>query len=193
MIGKFLIIPFCLVASMATTMLPHAAHAQGSALEKVAIVDIQRILQEAQAANSIREQFKKLTVELGQKARKIREELKAQEKDLAAKRTILAPERMAQLVNELRERAKTEQATFNQLKRAHDESVKAAMGKVQKVFENVAAEIAQEQSFSIVFRKGSVVLAPKASDITSELLKRLNKKLPEVKVEPLKPKQPKGK
>lgn len=192
MIGKFLIFPFCLAASIAGTVLPQTAHAQGSALGKVAIVDIQRIFQEAQAANSIREQVKKISVVLGQKARKVREELKAQEKDLAAKRTILAPERMAQLVKELRERAKTEQAALNNLRRANDQSVKAALGKVQKAFEKVSAEIVQEKSYAIVFRKGSVVLAPKASDITSEVLKRLNKELPKVKVEQPKPKQPKA-
>ena len=56
------------------------------------------------------------------------------------------------------------------------------MGKIQKVFREVSAQIAKERKLTMVMRKSAVVLSPAKMDITAEVLKRLNQRLPRVAV-----------
>lgn len=83
----------------------HDATAQGSSRMAVAVVDIQKILNESLAAQSIRKQVEAMSKSLGEDVRKARDRLRNDEKDLAGKRAILSPERFAQMRRELGQKA----------------------------------------------------------------------------------------
>ena len=160
----------------------HDAAAQGSSRMAVAVVDIQKILNESLAAQSIRKQVEAMSKSLGEDVRKARDRLRNDEKDLAGKRAILSPERFAQMRRELGKKATDRQRALNDRRRGIDRSFSSAMGKIQKVFREVSAQIAKERKLTMVMRKSAVVLSPAKMDITAEVLKRLNQRLPRVAV-----------
>lgn len=181
MIKPRVFVPLCLAAAMSLAIGSGPTSAQGVG-KSAAVVDIQRILKESMAAKSVRQQVSTMTKRLTEEARKARGELRAAKKDLANKRAILSPERFAQLRRELAQKAKNRQLLLNNSQRGIDRSVSAAMGKIQEVFAKITAEIADERKLIMVFRKTAVVLSPRAMDITADVLKRLDKRMPKVAV-----------
>lgn len=160
----------------------HGASAQSSNRITVGVVDIQKILNESLAAQSVRKQVQAMSKKFGEDARKARDGLRSEERDLAGKRAILSPERFAQMRRELGQKATNRQRSLNNRRRGIDRSLSTAMGKVQTVFREVSAEIAKERKLTMILRKSAVVLSPISMDITAEVLKRLNRRLPKVAV-----------
>ena len=64
------------------------------------------------------------------------------------------------------------------LKKSFDQ----AMDKVQKELLRTVAEVAEESGVGVVLFRSAILIAVKKLDISKEVLQRLNKKLPEVKV-----------
>ena len=56
------------------------------------------------------------------------------------------------------------------------------MDKVQKELLRIVAEVAEETGVGVVLFRSAIVIAVKKLDISKEVLQRLNRKLPEVKV-----------
>ena len=64
------------------------------------------------------------------------------------------------------------------LKKSFDQ----AMDKVQKELLRIVAEVAEESEVGVVLFRSAIVIAVKKLDISKEVLRRLNKKLPDVEV-----------
>ena len=56
------------------------------------------------------------------------------------------------------------------------------MYEVQRALTIIIAELAKEQGFNLVLRQAQIVFADSALNITDEALRRLNARLPSVKV-----------
>ena len=73
---------------------------------------------------------------------------------------------------------KLAQTNNQKLKKSFDQS----MDKVQKELLRIVAEVAEETGAGVVLFRSAIVIAVKKLDISKEVLQRLNKKLPNVKV-----------
>lgn len=157
--------------------MPAAAQVKG-----IAVVDVKRVLSQSLAARDIRKQLQGMTQGLAKRFDKMRQEFRQEEKDLATKRAILAPERFSQLRRELARKAQQRQRELNVKRVAIDRSAAEAMSKVENVFRGIAAEIVEQKKLMMVLRKASIIHAPSTMDITGEVLKKLDRRLPAVKV-----------
>jgi len=153
-----------------------------SADANVAVVDIQKILASAAAANSVRAQVAALTKALGEDARKWQKDIRKEEGDLIAQKPILSAERFNQRREELAQKAKGHQSVFNNRRRQIDTAFGDAMAQIHTVFRQVTEEIAKEKKIQMVFKRSTVVLSPPQMDITDEVLARMDRKLPKVAV-----------
>lgn len=173
---------FCAVLiAVLVTGSPHLATAQ-QGKSSVAFVNIKRILNESQAAVSIRRQVAKMSRSLASDFKRAQQKWRKERKNLVSQRPILSPERFAQRVKEFERRVKSEQATFRRRRDGIDKNLQGAMAKVQGVFAEIAKAIAKRKSISVLFKRSSAVLIAPTLDITPEVLKRLNKRLPSVVV-----------
>ncbi|MDH3921169.1 MAG: OmpH family outer membrane protein, partial [Rhodospirillales bacterium] len=80
-------------------------------------------------------------------------------------------EQVATLQGEVQSRRKGLEKQFNQ-----------GMKQVQKVLVEIARAIAEEREVDLVIEKSAVVLVRPELEITSEVLKRLNRKLSKVEI-----------
>lgn len=170
----------CVAAFAIITMvgsMPVSAQVKG-----IAVVDVKRVLSQSLAARDIRKQLRVMTQGLGRQADKMRQELRQEEKDLATKRAILAPERFAQLRRELARKTQQRRRELGGKRAAIDRSAAEAMGKVENVFRGIAAELVEQKKLMMVLRKASVIHAPSTMDVTGDVLKKLDQRLPTVKV-----------
>ena len=155
-----------------------------SELEPVslAVVDFRGVLAKSEAARNIRSAVDERRRELRKYFLEVETSLRDEQKDLSKKRSIVTAEAFEQRARKLKEKAQSAQKlaqTSNQkLKKSFDQ----AMDKVQKELLGIVAEVAEESGVGVVLFRSAIVIAVKKLDISKEVLQRLNKKLPEVKV-----------
>ena len=155
-----------------------------SELEPVslAVVDFRGVLSKSEAARNIRSVVDEKRQELRKYFLEVENSLRDEQKDLSKKRSIVTAEAFEKRERKLKEKAQSAQKlaqTSNQkLKKSFDQ----AMDKVQKELLRTVAEVAEESGVGVVLFRSAIVIAVKKLDISKEVLKRLNKKLPDVKV-----------
>ena len=155
-----------------------------SELEPVslAVVDFRGVLAKSEAARNIRSAVDEKRQELRKYFLEVENNLRDEQKNLSKKRSIVTAEAFEKRARKLKEKAQSAQKlaqTSNQkLKKSFDQ----AMDKVQKELVRIVAEVAEESGVGVVLFRSAIVIAVKKLDISKEVLMRLNKKLPDVKV-----------
>ena len=148
----------------------------------LAVVDFRGVLAKSNAAVSVRKQ---LDIERGrykEEFANIEKKLRIEQQKLAKQRAIVTAEAFEKRARELKDKAreaqKRAQATNQLLKKSFDQS----MDEVRKHLLKIIAEVAEETGAGVVLFRSAIVIAVKKLEISQEVLKRLNEKLPEVKV-----------
>ena len=178
-------VPILFILSAVLVLQTSFVRAQvSSELEPVslAVVDFRGVLAKSDAARNIRSAVDEKRQELRKYFLEVENSLRDEQKDLSKKRSIVTAEAFEQRARKLKEKAQSAQKlaqTSNQkLKKSFDQ----AMDKVQKELLRIVAEVAEESGVGVVLFRSAIVIAVKKLDISKEVLQRLNKKLPEVKV-----------
>ena len=112
----------------------------------------------------------------------IEKKLRIAQRKLTKQRAIITAEAFEKRARELKDKAKDAQkraqATNQLLKKSFDQS----MDEIRKHLLKIIAEVAEETGAGVVLFRSAIVIAVKKLEISQEVLKRLNKKLPSVKV-----------
>lgn len=148
----------------------------------ILIIDVQRIMRESTAVQSIQEQLQErrgtLQNELSQRER----DLRSAEQVLAEQRTSVSAEEFAQLRREFEEQVGAFQRESQSRRRALDQLFNESMQKVQAALVETVQRIASERQADIVLAKPSVVLVRPEFEITEQALKELNEAMPSFEV-----------
>lgn len=149
---------------------------------QIAIIDLDTIRRESTAMQQIREQIKKFRSVFQEEIQKEEEELRAANQELARQRTILSPDAFAEERKKFEDRLSQVQRSVQKRKTELDKSQQEAMNEVQKTLNQVVANVAAEKSIALVLRRDQIVLSATSLEITEEVLRRLNERLPKVTV-----------
>jgi Skp family chaperone for outer membrane proteins len=163
------------------------ASAQG--LSGVAVVDIQHIMRESAAAKSIQGQIEKLRSSYQQEITKQENELRSAEQELNRQRTLVSPDAFNERRRQFEQRVGNLQKDVQSRKRALDQSFSSAMRTVENSLRGIIEQMVSERKLTLVLIKSQTVYSAPELEMTDEVMKRLNAKLPSVKVPPPKPQQ----
>lgn len=147
-----------------------------------AVVDHQRIMRDSKAARSIQQQLEARRKLYLEQLAKEEQRLNEVGKDLARQRGVLAAEVFAAKRKEYEEAVQALQRASNERRRQLDEALAAANNQVRQALKEVVDELAETRGFNLVLPAGAVLLFSPKIDITEEVMARLDKKLPSVKV-----------
>ena len=170
-----------LVLGLALSMAP-VARAQSAGGPAIAILDLDQLLRNSQAAKSLRQRIEEHRTTYQTELRKKEQELGAADRELARQRSVLSAEAFAQKRKELEEQAASLQREFVSQQRNLERRFRQGMGQVRTVVIEVSKEIALERDLDIILLKASVVLTVRELDITDEVMKRLNERLSMVQI-----------
>jgi outer membrane protein len=148
----------------------------------LAVVDFRGVLAKSDAAVMIRKKVDIRRIKYKKEFFEIEKKLRTDQKTLTKKRAIITAEAFEVRARELEKKAKVAQkraqATNQLLKKTFDQ----AMNKVRKELLGIIAEVAEETGAGVVLFRSAIVIAVKKLEISQEVLKRLNRKLPSVEV-----------
>lgn len=148
----------------------------------IAIIDVQWILRESKAVKSIRDQITKFGSKFEEEIEKDRNAIRKANQELARQRTILAPEAFAEKRRKFEQRVVEVQRLVQQRQRQLDKSRNEAMIAVNKAYTGIVSGLANEKNLALIIRKNQTAFSVKTLDVTNDVLARLDKKLPTVKV-----------
>ncbi len=174
-----------LLAFLAVAAPVPPAMAQAVPSPSIGVLDVRLILRESNAAKSLQPQIDKLLTGFQQDISNRESALRKAEQELLGQRSILAPEAFNRRRRQFEEQAKKAQREVQTRKRALDRAVAVAKNKIRVAMFEIAKDVANEKKINIVMAKSGVLMSKKELEITAETMKRLNKKLPSVKVETL--------
>lgn len=162
--------------------LAHPISAQKLPATVAAVIDYQRILQEARAARSIREQIERRRTayqeEIGQEEQRLREADQA----FAKQRSLLTPEALAEKRREFEQEVVEVQKVVQERRRRLDRASGAALNEVKAALIEIVTGIAEERGFNLVLPSSEVLFFARAIDLTEEVLAQLDQRLPSVDV-----------
>ncbi len=174
--------PAILLAALcfAATVVPVSAQS----LPGVAVIDIQRLQRESSASKSIQSQMEKLQAAISQDIAKQENELRANKQELDRQRTLVSPEAFAERVRAFEQKYANLQRDVQNRKRELEKSAATAFGSVEKALREVVEQLVEERRLNLVVVKNLTMYNAPEYELTDEVLKRLNAKLPSVKVPP---------
>lgn len=173
--------PFLLLAGLfAAAIVAAPAQAQ----QNIAVVDIQRIMRDSNATKSITDQIEKQRNAYQQEITKQENDLRNAEQELNKQRTIISPEAFAERRRAFEQRVGNLQRDVQNRKRELDKSLNGATITVQNALRDVISALVTERKYTLILIKSQTAYNAPEMEVTEEVLKRLNAKLPSVKVPP---------
>lgn len=165
-----------LLAMLAFTLPVQAAE------QKIAVVDIEKLLNESKAGKSISQQIETkqqaFQKEFSQKEKDLSD---AQKKLIEEKKTITA-EDFAKKRKEFEEKLIETRKLFQKRRTDMDRALGEAMVALRKNIIETAAGVAEKENYDILLTRDSVVIVDKTLDITDQVLKDLDTKIDNIKL-----------
>ncbi len=179
-------ISLLILCAVVGALLPmkQVAAQEGPLLLRPAVIDLDLIRREAAVAKDVRAQIGKYHEAFLAENKKDEEALRVAGQELSRKRTILAPDAFAEERRKFEQYLEEVQRAVQKRKRDLDRVQEETMRKFGAVLTKVIAELAQERKLTLILRKDQTFLVAKKLNITADVLKRLDKKLPTLKVPP---------
>lgn len=147
-----------------------------------AVIDYQRILREAEAARSIREQIEARREAYQAEISEEEQRLKEADEEFAKQRSILSPEALAEKRRDFEKEVVDVQRLVQERRRELDRASAAALNEVKEVLIEIVTGIAEERGFNLVLPSSEVLFFARKIDLTEEVLAKLDERLPEVEV-----------
>jgi len=178
-----LIQAFGIMALAAALLAPAPAAWAQKKTPAIAVVDLVQIMQNSESAKAIRSQMEKISKSYQATIAGEKDKLEKEAQDLEQKRSTMAADALQQKQREFQQKIATYERELQGRRNKLADVSNAALKQVQDAIVAVVDQIAKETQVSLVITKDTVLHASADLDITTEVMKRLNAKLPTVAVQ----------
>lgn len=159
-----------------------AAFADSAPANMVAVVNIQQIMEASTAAKMVREQLESKQKSFQAEITKKEEQLQKEEQDLGKQQSVLSKSAFDEKVTAFRAKVNEAQKEGPAKKALLDNAFERALAQIQKATTEIIADMSKEKGFIIAVPTSQLLYADPKLDISDEVLKRLNQKLPKLDV-----------
>lgn len=161
---------------------PAAGAAQALPVPVIAVVDLDRVMQESTAYQKAAAQIEKLRQKTSEDLRQRENELRDAEQELARQQRLVSAEVFDQKRREFQRQVGEAQQLAQNKKRELETASNGAMGQIRGTIVQVVADIARERGVNLVLPRAAVILESPAFDVSNDVIVRINQKLPSVTV-----------
>ena len=168
-----LIISICIIPSFLMADYPNTS---------IGVIDINKILAEANAAVEAAEEIEKIAIEIENEIKASDEEIIKEQNLLIESQSIMAPEAFEAKRIEYESKIQTYNSERQSKLMKIDELIAISRNDILNAIKPILEEISNEKGITIILEKTSIMLNAEKMDITNEVLKKLNKSLPNIKV-----------
>lgn len=158
----------------------------------IVIADINQILRDAKSAKDVQTQIDKAMTDFSHQVSTSENELQRMRDALERERNTLSPDAYSTKTREYQQHFDALDRSVQARRQALQQSYNEAMTKIENTALQIIAQIAGERKATMVLTRAAVLFAANSLDITAEVTKRLDAKLPSmtVKLPPAAPPPP---
>ena len=162
--------------SIAVAALALPVLAQNSTPARIAVIDVQRVLNTSVAGKAAQDRLKKLQEDKMTRANKLQEEMKTLDTEINTKKLSLSEDRLADLQKQFADKQvalqRYGQDADKELGEARDKELMTLEGKIKPVID----QIGKEMGLAAILNKyeSGLVYASDAIDITDTVIKKFN-------------------
>lgn len=167
-------------AALAAISAGPVARAQQVAPPVIIIVDVQQILHDSRVAKSIQKQMDEHTERYTKEVSKKENELRQTQDELERQRTVLTHKAFNAKMRNFQHRYDTLDHSVQMTRQALQQAYNNAMTKVENTAVKIISNIAAQRNANLVITKAAVLFEAPGLDITKEVIRRLDTKLPKV-------------
>ena len=153
-----------------------------SANEKIAFVDMDKIMNESTAGKTFIKNLEAKHKKNISKFKKIQSELKKEEESIIAQKNILQKDEYQKKINLLRQKANKYRTDIRKQNNEITNLRVNAANSLFKSIEPILADYSTKNSISIILPKKNIVIGIKTLDITQNILTIVNKKITKINV-----------
>lgn len=164
---------------------PRPAPAQETFPLKIAVLDLNRVYRDAVAARKIRELVNSHAASYREETELAEAELRNADRILAEKRAqaVLSPEAFDEERRQLELRVQESQKKVQEHRRSLARLQAAGLQQLETVLKQVVEQLRTERGLSLILRSEQTAYVEPSLDITDEVLRRLDQRLPTVSVD----------
>tara|TARA_B100001093_G_scaffold465833_1_gene483799 strand:- start:1542 stop:2078 length:537 start_codon:yes stop_codon:yes gene_type:complete len=148
----------------------------------IGVIDINAILSDADAAITAAKQIEEIAIEIENEIKSSDEEIIKEQNLLIESQSIMAPEAF----ESKRKEYEIKVQKYNNERQSKllkiDELIAVSRNDILNAMKPILEEISNEKGITIILEKASIMLNAEKMDLTNEVLKKLNKSLPTIKV-----------
>lgn len=144
----------------------------------VAVVDVQKVMEETSAAKSLQEQLGRVRSGFRDGIAKDEEALRKEQEDLQKQRSLLSPEAFQKRREDFERKFGEMQKAVAERRRSFDETSARAQVEIDRVFLQILASLAEERGYTLVLPRQTTILVDNSLDVTDEVIQRMNKAVP---------------
>lgn len=153
-----------------------------AASPNIAVVDVEKILAEAKAAQSLQKQIQSKKEAFQKEFSGKEKQLKTDENALLAEKDKLSAEEFGKKRKAYEAKVIETRKLFEKRRNSLEDGLQKAMQQLRKSILESAAQVADEKKYDIVLTRESVLIAGKTLDITADVLTKLDAKLADVQL-----------
>jgi len=174
------VIPFPIIAVILLLTYWPAVNAQSAEPAIIAIVEVQTVMRDAKAAQSIQAQVESKRTEYQAEISAEEERLRNFEQELARQRSVLSSDAFATRRREFETDVARVQRIVADRRRELDQAYGSGVRQIQVEISKIIAEIAGERGITIVMPGAQLLFADDRLQISREVLSRLDERMPDL-------------
>ena len=149
----------------------------------IGIIDINKVLTESKAAIDATKQIEKIQKK-SEDASKKEDELIIEEREkLIEQQSVMAPEAFEIKVADFEKKVQSYQIERQEKLRKLEQMVQITRAKILEEVKPIINDYAEELGITVILEKNAVIMSADDMDMTSQVIKILNKNFPKIKVE----------
>ena len=152
-------------------------------VKRIALVDISGVLRAADANNRVRELLDGQRAKFQEEFGAIEVDLQQSERDLLAKRELMAKDEYDKLVTEFQARVSSVQKEIQYKRQSIDNAYQKASNNIRRLAMEVITKIASEREIDLVLKRDASVIFLPHLNISDEVLTRLNERTKNARIE----------
>ena len=152
-------------------------------VKRIALVDLDGVLRAADANNRVRELLDGQRAKFQEEFRAIEVNLQQSERDLLAKRELMAKDEYDKLVTAFQARVSSVQKEIQYKRQSIDNAYQKALSDIRGLAIEVITKIASEREIDLILNRDSSVIFLPHLNISDEVLTRLNERTKNARIE----------
>ena len=169
--------------SFAQTDISTPAAEKSMEVKRIALVDIAGVLRAADANNRVRELLDGQRAKFQEEFGVIEVNLQQSERDLLAKRELMAKDEYDKLVVAFQARVSSVQKEIQYKRQSIDNAYQKALSDIRKLAIEVITKIASEREIDLILKRDASVIFLPHLNISDEVLTRLNERTKDARIE----------